>query len=148
MAKSGVAWAGVALWRTPPHHHLLNLFLRRPCHIGRVCLLTVFELELLVAFGIGAGLMALAPAVSAVTGNNGLSQSMKDTGRDLTKRGLKVGVVVADKVSAATKSVVNNVAEMGESFNDLVAEARAELTDDQSARAKADDTITDVIVES
>ena len=109
----------------------------------------MFELELLVAFGIGAGLMALAPAVSAVTGNNGLSQSMKDTGRDLTKRGLKVGVVVADKVSAATKSVVNNVAEMGESFNDLVAEARAELSSDQASAARAvDDTVTDVIIES
>ena len=87
----------------------------------------MFELEMLVAFGIGAGLMALAPAVSAVTGGSKLSRNMSETGRDLTKRGLKLGVVVADKVAEASKSVAHNVAEFGESFNDLVAEARADL---------------------
>jgi hypothetical protein len=115
----------------------------------------MFELEMLVAFGIGAGLMALAPAVSAVTGGSKLSRSMSETGRDLTKRGLKLGVVVADKVSEASKSVAHNVAEFGESFNDLVAEARADLAQEQASKASAKatangaaaDTVTEVTIE-
>jgi len=111
----------------------------------------MFELEMLVAFGIGAGLMALAPAVSAVTGGSKLSQSMSDTGRDLTKRGLKLGVVVADKVAEVSKGLVHNVAEMGESFNDLVAEARADLAEERasksSANGAASETVTEVTVE-
>ncbi|MEN9877733.1 MAG: hypothetical protein RLZZ158_772 [Cyanobacteriota bacterium] len=110
----------------------------------------MFELEMLVAFGIGAGLMALAPAVSAVTGGSKLSRSMAETGRDLTKRGLKVGVVVADKVSEVTHSMVHNVSEIGESFNDLVAEARADLVQERAAASKngtAVKTVTEVTVE-
>jgi hypothetical protein len=110
----------------------------------------MFELEVLVAFGIGAGLMALAPAVAAVTGGNKLSRSMADTGRDLTKRGLKVGVIVIDKVSEATTSVVHNVSELGESFNDLVAEARADLVQDRansSNNGAAVEKVTEVTVE-
>ena len=110
----------------------------------------MFELEMLVAFGIGAGLMALAPAVSAVTGGSKLSRSMAETGRDLTKRGLKVGVVVADKVSEVTHSMVHNVSEIGESFNDLVAEARADLVQERAAASSngaAIKTVTEVTVE-
>ncbi len=112
--------------------------------------LAMFELEVLAAFGIGAGLMALAPAVVAVTGGNKLSRSMADTGRDLTKRGLKVGVIVIDKVSEATTSVVHNVSELGESFNDLVAEARADLVQDRansSNNGAAVEKVTEVTVE-
>jgi hypothetical protein len=111
---------------------------------------SMFELEMLVAFGIGAGLMALAPAVSAVTGGSKLSRSMAETGRDLTKRGLKVGVVVADKVSEVTHSMVHNVSEIGESFNDLVAEARADLVQERAAASSngaAIKTVTEVTVE-
>ena len=112
---------------------------------------SMFELEMLVAFGIGAGLMALAPAVSAVTGGSKLSRSMSETGRDLTKRGLKLGVVVADKVSEASKSVAHNVAELGESFNDLVAEARADLAQERAGKTSANgassDTVTEVTIE-
>jgi hypothetical protein len=110
----------------------------------------MFELEVLVAFGIGAGLMALAPAVAVVTGGNKLSRSMADTGRDLTKRGLKVGVIVIDKVSEATTSVVHNVSELGESFNDLVAEARADLVQDRansSNNGAVVEKVTEVTVE-
>ena len=92
----------------------------------------MFELEVLAAFGIGAVLMALAPAVAAVTGGNKLSRGMADIGRDLTKRGLKVGVILIDKVSEATTSFVHNVSELGEGFNDLVAEARADLVQDRA----------------
>jgi hypothetical protein len=109
----------------------------------------MFELEMLVAFGVGAGLVALAPAVAAVTGGNKLSRTMASTGRDLTKRGLKVGVVVADKVSEVTKSVVHNVSEMGESFNDLVAEARADLAEANKSSGHASvEQVTDVSVEA
>ena len=75
---------------------------------------------------------------------------MASTGRDLTKRGLKVGVVVADKVSEVTKSVVHNVSEMGESFNDLVAEARADLAEakNSSNGHVTVEKVTDVSVEA
>ena len=112
----------------------------------------MFELELLVAFGICAGLMALAPAVSAVTGGSKLSDSMNETGRDLAKRGLKLGVVVADKVSDLTKGVVHNVAEMGESFNDLVAEARADLDQERASQSSGNGSaaqpVTEVTIEA
>jgi hypothetical protein len=109
----------------------------------------MFELEVLVAFGIGAGLMALAPAVSAVSGGSKLSRSMSETGRDLTKRGLKVGVIVVDKVSEVTSAVVHNVSELGESFGDLVAEAKADLAQDRSKsnNGSAVDKVTEVTVE-
>ena len=110
----------------------------------------MFELEVLAAFGIGAGLMALAPAVAAVTGGNKLSRGMADTGRDLTKRGLKVGVILIDKVSEATTSFVHNVSELGEGFNDLVAEARADLAQDRansSNNGTAVEKVTEVTVE-
>ena len=127
--------------------HVLSFF----CKHGRVLERRMFELEMLVAFGIGAGLMALAPAVSAVTGGSKLSRSMSETGRDLTKRGLKLGVVVADKVADATKSVAHNVAEIGESFNDLVAEARADLAQERASKASTNgsavETVTEVTIE-
>ncbi len=112
--------------------------------------LAMFELEVLAAFGIGAGLMALAPAVAAVTGGNKLSRGMADTGRDLTKRGLKVGVILIDKVSEATTSIVHNVSEFGENLNDLLAEARADLAQDRSNSSNngtAVETVTEVTVE-
>ena len=63
----------------------------------------------------------------------------------------KLGVVVADKVSEATKSVAHGVAEMGESFNDLVAEARADLAQERAEKAAAKatnvETVTEVTVE-
>ena len=110
----------------------------------------MFELEVLVAFGIGAGLMALAPVVATVTGGDKLSRGMADAGRDLTKRGLKVGVIVINKVSEATTSFVHNVSELGESFNDLVAEARADLVQDRansSNNGAAVENVTEVTVE-
>ncbi|MEY4825881.1 MAG: hypothetical protein RLZZ430_1531 [Cyanobacteriota bacterium] len=109
----------------------------------------MFELEVLVAFGIGAGLMALAPAVSAVTGGSKLSRNMAETGRDLTKRGLKVGVIVVDKVTEATSAVVHNVSELGESFGDLVAEAKADLAQERSktSNVSAVEKVTEVTVE-
>ena len=110
----------------------------------------MFELEVLIAFGVGAGLVALAPAVAAVTGCNNVSRNMADTGRNLTKFGLKMGVILVDNVSEAAISVVRNVSELGEGFNDLVAEVRADLVQDRFNSSNNDDEIekfTEVTVE-
>jgi len=75
---------------------------------------------------------------------------MADTGRDLTKRGLKVGVVLISKVSEVTTSFVHNVSEFGENLNDLVAEARADLAQDRansSNNGTAVEKVTEVTVE-
>jgi hypothetical protein len=40
---------------------------------------------------------------------------------------LKVGLVVADKAGAAVRGIGNGFSEVGESFNDIFAEARADI---------------------
>jgi hypothetical protein len=90
-------------------------------------MLTVFEFETLLAFGVGASLVALAPLVRKY-GNPQVSDSMSSTGRSLAKRGIKMGVAVAGVATTAAQSVARGAAEAAESFNDLVAEARAEMT--------------------
>jgi hypothetical protein len=88
----------------------------------------MFELETLAAFCLGAGLMALVPALSAVAGKDSkLTTAVSTTGRSITKQGLKVGLVVADKTSGVVKSVGRGLAEVGESFSDVMAEAKADL---------------------
>ena len=79
-----------------------------------------------MAFGLGAGLVALAPLVRRY-GNPQVGDSMSATGKSLAKRGIKVGVAVAGVASTAAQSVARGAAEAAESFNDLVAEARAEM---------------------
>ncbi len=89
----------------------------------------MFELETLLAFGIGAGLVALAPVATAVLGKeNGLATSMGSTGRKLTKSSLKVGLFVVDKTASAVKVVGTGLAEVGETFGDILAEAKTELS--------------------
>ena len=88
----------------------------------------MLELETLLAFGIGAGLVALAPAVAAIAGKESkLSKGFSQTGRQLTKQGVKVGLVVADKAGAAVRGISHGLSEVGESFQDIFAEARADL---------------------
>lgn len=88
----------------------------------------MFELETLAAFALGAGLMALVPALSAVAGKDSkLTTAVSNTGRSITKQSLKVGLVVADKTSGVVKSVSRSLAEVGESFSDVMAEAKADL---------------------
>jgi|LauGreDrversion4_2_1035121.scaffolds.fasta_scaffold2119220_1 hypothetical protein len=88
----------------------------------------MLELETLVAFGIGAGLVALAPVVAAIAGKESkITQSVTQAGRNLTKQSLKVGLVVADKAGAAVRGIGNGFSEVGESFNDIFAEARADI---------------------
>lgn len=97
----------------------------------------MFELETLLAFGLGAGLMALAPVVAAVAGKDSkLTSAVAGGGRSLTKQGLKLGLVVADKTSAAVKGIGRGVAEVGESFTDVLAEAKADLAQNKSNRVK------------
>jgi hypothetical protein len=86
----------------------------------------VFEFETLLAFGVGASLVALAPLVRKY-GNQQVGDSMSSTGRSLAKRGIKMGVAVAGVASTAAQSVARGAAEAAESFTDLVAEARAEM---------------------
>lgn len=88
----------------------------------------MLELETLAAFCIGAGLMALVPALSAVAGKDSkLTTAVANTGRTITKQGLKAGLVVADKTTGVVKSVGRGLSEVGESFSDVMAEAKADL---------------------
>jgi len=86
----------------------------------------VFELETLLAFGVGAGLVAFAPMVKRL-GNQQLGDSMHQAGRSMAKGGIKVGVTVAEAAGTVVRSVSRHAAEAAESFGDLVAEARTEL---------------------
>ncbi len=98
----------------------------------------MLELETLLAFGLGAGLMALAPVVAAVAGKDSkITGAVVGSGRNITKQGLKLGLVVADKASAAVKGIGRGVAEVGESFTDVLAEARADLAQNNSSSTKA-----------
>jgi replication-associated recombination protein RarA len=117
----------------------------------------VFELETVLAFGVGAGLVALAPMVRRL-GNPQLGDSMNHVGRSMAKGGIKVGVTVAGAAGNAARSVARHAAEAAESLGDLVAEARTELDTAAvevqpapkkaaSSRAKKQVTVTDVTVD-
>lgn len=99
----------------------------------------MLELETLAAFCIGAGLMALVPALSAVAGKDSkLTTTVAHTGRTITKQGMKVGLVVADKTSGAVRSVGRGLSEVGESFADVLAEAKADLAQPKAAPTAPD----------
>ncbi len=117
----------------------------------------MFELETVLAFGVGAGLVALAPMVRRL-GNPQLGDSMNNVGRTMAKSGIKVGVTVAGAAGNAARSVARHAAEAAESLGDLVAEARTELDTPvveapvaakkpAASRAKKQVTVTDVTVE-
>jgi len=105
----------------------------------------MLELETLLAFGVGAGLVALAPMVRRL-GNQQLGESMTHVGKTMAKGGIKVGVAVAGVASKAAHTVVSHASEASESFMDLVAEARTELqseADDASKQAPVVDVSID-----
>ena len=88
----------------------------------------MFELEYLVAFGLGAGLVALTPVVAAAAGKESpITKSVAGAGRGLTKQGLKVGLFVGGKVSGLFSGVKSGINEVGESFGDILAEAKADM---------------------
>lgn len=104
-----------------------------------IATLTMLELETLAAFFIGAGLMALVPALSAVAGkDNKITTAVASTGRTITKQGMKVGLVVVDKTSGVVKSVGRGLSEVGESFSDVLAEAKDDLAQGKNAPAEAE----------
>jgi hypothetical protein len=117
----------------------------------------VFELETVLAFGVGAGLVALAPMVRRL-GNPQLGDSMNHVGRTMAKGGIKVGVTVAGAAGNAARTVARHAAEAAESLGDLVAEARTELDTaaveaqpatkkTAASRGKKQVTVTDVTIE-
>ena len=88
----------------------------------------MLELETLIAFSVGAVLVAVAPVVTSVTGReNRLATSISAAGRNLTKQGLKLVICVADRSSGLVNKVGHGLSEATESLTDLVAEARVDL---------------------
>jgi hypothetical protein len=75
--------------------------------------------EPVAAIGVGIAALVLAPVIGAL-GNPEVGKSLANSGRDLTKSGIKWGLETFEKVQ-------ETVAEAGESWNDLVAEAQAEV---------------------
>jgi hypothetical protein len=116
----------------------------------------VFELETILAFGVGAGLMSLAPMVRRL-GNQQLGDSMNHAGRSMAKGGIKLGVTVASAAGGAARTVARHAAEAAETFGDLVAEARTEVdaapaepsapAKKTARRSRKATTITDVTIE-
>lgn len=114
----------------------------------------MFEFEMVVAFGAGAALMAMAPVVRKM-GNHELGDSMGQAGRSMAKSGVKVGIVAAGAASKVVRGVAKSAAEAAESFVDLVEEAKSEsapdeVTDEElntNNEGKTSPTITEVTVE-
>lgn len=109
----------------------------------------MFEFETVLAFGVGASLVALAPVVRRM-GNHQLGDSMSNVGKSMAKSGIKVGVTVAGVAGTAARNVTRSAAEAAESFVDLVAEARAEMDENGEAPAETSNkgqSITKVNVE-
>ena len=93
----------------------------------------MFELEYLVAFGIGAGLVALTPVVATVAGKeSSVTKSISGAGRGLTKQSLKIGLVIGSKFSGLFSGVKSGLSEVGESFGDILAEAKADIAESKS----------------
>lgn len=96
----------------------------------------MFELETLIAMGVGAALVAVAPVVAAVTGReHRLTNAMSSAGRSITKQGLKLGICLADRSSGLVRRVGHGLSEAGESFTDLLAEAKADLEQAKAAKS-------------
>lgn len=85
--------------------------------------------EPVAAISVGIAALVLAPVIGAL-GNPEVGKSLANSGRDLTKSGIKWGLEAFEKVQ-------ETVAEAGESWNDLVAEAQAEVKNAKNS-AKSD----------
>ena len=98
-------------------------------NIGLVVFL-MFELEYLVAFSLGAALVAITPVVATVAGReSSMTRTVSGVGRGLTKQGLKVGIVIGSTITGAFSGIKSGVNEIGESFGDILAEAKADLAE-------------------
>ncbi len=80
-------------------------------------------LEPVTALAVGVGVLALAPLVGMAT-----KSELADSARETAKKGLVFVFETFDKAQSA-------VAEAGESFQDLVAEAKAERAASQNGAA-------------
>ena len=90
----------------------------------------MFELEYLVAFSLGAALVAITPVVATVAGReSSMTRTVSGVGRGLTKQGLKVGIVIGPTITHAFAGIKSEVNEIGESFGDVLAEAKADLAE-------------------
>ncbi len=96
----------------------------------------MFELEYLLAFGLGAGLVAITPVVAAASGKESpITKTVSGAGRGLTKQSLKIGLFVGDKVTGLFAGVKSGLNEVGESFGDILAEAKADMATSKSKTA-------------
>ena len=90
-------------------------------------------LEPITALGVGVGALILAPTIgavgSAVGANAAVGSSLTESSRSIAKTGLVWIFDAFDKTQAF-------FAEAGESFQDLVAEARTELNTAKSRAAQ------------
>ena len=90
----------------------------------------MFELEYLVAFSLGAALVAITPVVSTVAGReSSVTRTISGIGRCFTKQGLKFGIVIGSTITGAFSGLKSGVNEIGESFGDILAEAKADLAE-------------------
>ena len=96
----------------------------------------MFELEYLVAFALGAGLVAITPIAASVSGSESkLTKAISGAGRGITKQGLKVGIVVGSKASGIFTGLKSGLSEVGESFGDILAEAKADLAENKAPKS-------------
>ena len=96
----------------------------------------MFELEMLVAMGLGAALVAVAPVVVSVTGRESrVATRISSLGRSITKQGLKFTIRLADRTSGLASKLGQGLSEAGECFGDLMAEARADIEQSRSTTA-------------
>tara|TARA_B100001564_G_scaffold285765_1_gene248749 strand:- start:1012 stop:1392 length:381 start_codon:yes stop_codon:yes gene_type:complete len=99
-------------------------------NITKFIMALMFELEYLVAFSLGAALVAITPVVSTVAGReSSVTRTISGVGRGLTKQGLKVGIVIGSTITGAFSGIKSGVNEIGESFGDILAEAKADLAE-------------------
>ena len=95
----------------------------------------MFELEYLVAFALGACLVAVTPLAASVSGRESkLTKAISGAGRGITKQGLKVGIVIGSKASGLLTGVKSGLREVGESCGDILAEAKADLAETKSPK--------------
>ena len=95
----------------------------------------MFELEYLAAFALGAGLVAITPIAASVSGpESKLTKAISGAGRGITKQGLKVGIVVGSKATGIFTGLKSGLSEVGESFGDILAEAKADLAEKKAPK--------------
>ncbi len=90
----------------------------------------LFGLEPLTALAVGVGALVIVPVITAV--GSVVGEPIADSGKNLAKTGLTWSFDVFDKTQSF-------FAETTESFEDLVAEAKADYI--ATKKAKAQDTI-------